>query len=84
MSKHIAISDARATLPELVKKVNNTSDEIIITAYGKPVAKLVPANADKTTEKKDYKKVLERSFGILPDFPDVTKARVSRKKRIKL
>jgi prevent-host-death family protein len=83
MKKYVAISDARATLPGIVARVNRSNEEVIITAYGKPVAKLLPAEPDKK-KKVDYKKALEESFGILPDFPDVTKYRVSRKKPIKL
>lgn len=47
MSKYITISDARANLPGLVEKVNSGSDEVIITVYGKPLAKLVPAASSK-------------------------------------
>ncbi len=38
MSNFIAISDARATLPALVEKVNEHNDEVIITVNGKPRA----------------------------------------------
>lgn len=38
MNKYIAISDARATLPDLVEKVNTKYDEVVITVNGKPKA----------------------------------------------
>ncbi|MGH7203194.1 MAG: type II toxin-antitoxin system Phd/YefM family antitoxin [Candidatus Levyibacteriota bacterium] len=41
MSNFIAISDARATLPELVEKVNKHNDEFVITVNGKPKAVMV-------------------------------------------
>ena len=36
MSNYIAISDARATLPDIVEKVNKYNSEVIITVNGKP------------------------------------------------
>ena len=41
MSNLISISDVRANLPELVNKVGNTMDRIIITVNGQPKATLV-------------------------------------------
>jgi antitoxin YefM len=41
MSNLVAISDARANLPELVDKVNNTLDRFVITVNGQPKAVLV-------------------------------------------
>lgn len=38
MSNFIAISDARANLPELIEKVNSTHDEVTITVNGQPRA----------------------------------------------
>ncbi|MBI4319882.1 MAG: AbrB/MazE/SpoVT family DNA-binding domain-containing protein [Chloroflexi bacterium] len=32
----------------------------------------------------DIKKALDATFGILPDFPDVTEVRLSRRRKIKL
>lgn len=38
MSNFVAISDARANLPDLVQKVNENSERVIITVNGKPKA----------------------------------------------
>lgn len=41
MTKLIAISEARANLPELVNKVNQNLDRVVITINGQPKAVLV-------------------------------------------
>jgi len=41
MSNFIAISDARATLPDLVQKINKNLDRVIITVNGKPKVTLI-------------------------------------------
>lgn len=41
MANLVAISDARANLPELIKQVNKNLDRIVITINGKPKAVLV-------------------------------------------
>lgn len=41
MTNQVAISDARANLPELVNKVNKNMDRVIITINGQPKAVLV-------------------------------------------
>lgn len=41
MTKLVAISDARAKLPELVNKVNKNMDRVIITINGQPKAVLM-------------------------------------------
>lgn len=41
MSNYIAISDARATLPELVTKIDKTLSRAIITVNGKPKAIMI-------------------------------------------
>ncbi len=41
MTNVVAISDARANLPELVNKVNKNMDRVVITINGQPKAVLV-------------------------------------------
>jgi len=41
MNNPISISDARANLPELVNKVSNNLDRVVITVSGKPMAILM-------------------------------------------
>lgn len=41
MNNPISISDARATLPDLVERVNENLDRVVITVNGKPKAVMV-------------------------------------------
>lgn len=41
MNNPISISDARANLPELVEKVNENLERVVITVNGKPKAVMV-------------------------------------------
>jgi prevent-host-death family protein len=41
MNNPISISDARATLPDLVEKVNENLERVVITVNGKPKAVMV-------------------------------------------
>ena len=50
MSNLISISDARANLPDLVNRVNNNLDRIVITVSGKPKAILVSAEELESLE----------------------------------
>jgi len=50
MNNPISISVARANLPELIAKVNDTMDRIIITVNGQPKATLVSAEELESLE----------------------------------
>ncbi len=50
MSNLISISDARANLPDLVDKVSEELDRVVITVNGKPKAILVSAEELESLE----------------------------------
>ena len=50
MNNLISISDVRANLPDLVNRVNNNLDRIVITVSGKPKAILVSAEELESLE----------------------------------
>jgi prevent-host-death family protein len=83
MSKYIAISDARANLPELVENVNTNNNEVFITVYGKPVAKLVSAESEKENKTIDFEKVIDRYLGIWDDKEGETIAKYASQMRKK-
>lgn len=56
MNKYIAISDARATLPDLVEKVNSKYDEVVITVNGQP--KAVMMSLDELESLKETAEIL--------------------------
>ena len=84
MTKLVAISDARANLPELVNKVNKNMDRVVITINGQPKAVLVSEeeleSLEETAEvlaipniKEDIKKSKEQikkgQYTLLEDLP---------------
>lgn len=50
MSNIVAISDARANLPELVNKVDKNLDRVVITVNGQPKAVLLSAEELESLE----------------------------------
>ncbi|MBI3485929.1 type II toxin-antitoxin system Phd/YefM family antitoxin [Candidatus Daviesbacteria bacterium] len=50
MSNIIAISDARAKLPDLVNRVNKNLDRVVITVNGQPKAVLLSAEELESLE----------------------------------
>ncbi len=73
MSNLISISDARATLPDLVSKVNKNMDRITITVNGQPKATLVSAEELES---------LEETAEILA-IPNIKKDLAKSRKQIK-
>ena len=53
----IAAGKFKATCLELMDRVKRTGEEIVITKHGRPVARLVPVDAD----------VARPTFGLLSD-----------------
>lgn len=76
MTTVISATELKNRVSEVLNEVAFKGNVAVIERYGKPIAKIVPAeNLDK---------VLNKYFGALPDFPDVTKFRRSRKKKLVL
>lgn len=83
MNNPIPISDARANLPDLVSKVSENLDRVVITVNGKPKAVLVSAeeleSLEETAEvlaipgalesiKKSEKQIKKGQFVLLEDL----------------
>lgn len=74
MTTIISATELKNRVSEVLNDVAFKGNVAVIERYGKPIAKIVPAeNLDK---------VLNKYYGALPDFPDVTKFRRSRKKKL--
>lgn len=76
---YISASELKERISEVLNSVHFEKKVAIIERYGKPVAKIVPFDT-----KKNVSSLVDKYFGILPDFPDVTKDRKSRKNPISL
>ncbi len=78
------------TIPatKLKEKVSDVLDVVyfkketaIIERYGKPIAKIVPWKEDGKESMADF---LKRTFGSIPDLPDVRKFRNNRRNGVVL
>lgn len=83
MSTVISATELKIKVSEVLNDVVFKGNTAVVERYGKPVAKIVPVgNIRKSRE--EIRQALDATFGSLPDFPDVTKSRVSRHKKFKL
>ncbi len=55
IEKKIAAGKFKATCLALLDEVQTSGEEIIVTKYGKPVAKIVPVDAEKLDQFKNLK-----------------------------
>lgn len=79
---HISASELKKSVAEVLDDVYFGRKIAVIKRYGKTVAKIVPVDREKGN--KDIGILLDKYFGILPEFPDVSKTRTFRRKNIKL
>ena len=79
MATVISATELKNKVSEVLNNIYFTGNETIVEKYGKPIAKIVPV--DKRS-KESISEVIDRYFGALPDFPDVTKFRRSRRRKI--
>ncbi|OGD86634.1 hypothetical protein A2164_02370 [Candidatus Curtissbacteria bacterium RBG_13_35_7] len=79
MSNTVSATELKNKVADILNHVVYTKSETIIEKHGKPVAKIVPIGEKS---EKDIALVIDRYFGVLPDFPDVTKFRRSRRRKI--
>lgn len=82
-SVYVSSSELKRNVAEVLNSVYFGKKIAMIRRYGKIVAKIVPVDKEETKNKK-LSSVLNKYFGILPDFPDVSKERNFRKRNIKL
>ncbi len=80
MTTVISATELKNKVSEVLNEVTFKGNVAVIERYGKPVAKLIPIDESLRLER--LKKALDESFGSIPDFPDVTKDRRSRKRKI--
>lgn len=79
MTTFISSTKLKSKLSEVLNGVTFKGNVTIIERYGKPVAKIVPVN---TGSKESISEVIDRYFGVLPDFPEVTKFRRSGRRKV--
>jgi len=80
--KMISATKLKNNISYILNEIYYKGNVAIVERYGKPIAKIAPIKDKETVG--NLEKAIRDSYGILPDFPDVTKARKSRKKTIQL
>lgn len=68
---------------DVLNRVIYTKSETIIEKHGKPIAVISPFNK-RESDKVNVKKVIDDTFGAIPDFPDVVRERRSGRSFFKL
>lgn len=79
ITHRISSTELKRETARVLNKVAFGNTEIIVERHGEPVAKITSLTKPKMT-RVEAERVIKKHFGSLPDFPDVTKFRVSRKK----
>lgn len=77
----VSSTELKRETAEIINKVVYGDTEVVIERYGEPVARIAKERVGKK-KTTDLKKAIKRTFGSMPDFPDVTKYRYSRKRDI--
>lgn len=83
MTTVISATELKNKVSEVLNEVAFKGNVAIIERYGKPIARIVPVKKEERNVE-DIRKALDETFGAIPDFPDVTKFRRSRRKTFSL
>lgn len=83
MAINISATELKNKISEILNLVYFKNTSAIIERHGKAIAKIVPIETAKK-DKTALEEALKTTFGSMPDFPDVTRNRRSRKKKIAL
>lgn len=82
MTTVISATELKNKVSEVLNNVYFTGNETIIEKYGRPFVKIIPFGRKHKRSREELRKVLDATFGSLPDFPDVTKFRRSGRRKI--
>ncbi len=80
----VSATDLKNRVADILNEVILNGSGVIVERYGKPIAKITPVSRDDNLSKIEIKKILDKTFGSDPHFPEVTKFRAFRKKFPKL
>lgn len=76
---YVSSSSLKNNVSSILDNLRLKGGVAIVEKYGKPIATITPILAETEI---NIDSVLTKTFGSLPNFPDVIKKRVSRKKSI--
>jgi prevent-host-death family protein len=64
MMKHVAITEAKTQLNELVAEIESTGDDVVLTRDGVPVARLIRENKQSRSEELMPKQIEQRREAV--------------------
>lgn len=82
-AKRLSSTELKRNTAEVLNTVAYGGTEVVVEKYGEPFVRIVPLIKKRPKmSKKEAKRLVDKYFGISPDFPEVTKMRYFRKKDI--
>lgn len=80
----ISASDLKRNTAEVLNSVVYGGVVAVVERHGEPLVKMIPVAVNKKNRELTIKDRLKRTFGSMPDFPDVTSYRYFRKRDTRL
>lgn len=77
---YISATDLKRNTAKILNLVAYGATEAIIERYGQPIAKITPAVSLSRSD--EIEKKLEKYFGLIPEFPEVSRKRTFRKRKV--
>lgn len=79
---NISATELKNNVSEIIDNVRLHRTIAIVKKYGRPMVKIIPFEEEKNRIGEET--LIAKTYGSLPDFPDVTKQRKSRKRSVGL
>ena len=80
MPNIISATELKNNVSDILNDVYFNGRVTVVERYGKPIAEIMPVR-EAVKSKEEIKRVLDETFGSIPDFPDVTKKRYFRQRK---
>lgn len=86
MAINITATELKNKISEVLNLVYFKNTSAIIERHGKAIARIVPIEREAPSKKsrKNIKETLDNLFGSIPDFPDITRERRFKRKKVSL
>lgn len=78
----VTATELKTNPSHIINRVMYEKKTAIVKRHGKTVLEMIP-KSDITSDTFNVHAALKKSFGSIPDFPDVTKFRTSNSRRFK-
>lgn len=82
VTNYISATDLKKNISDVLNRTYYKGEETVIKRHNEAIAKIIPVVKEKSIT--DKKAILKKYFGIIPDFPDITRMRYLRKRKINI